>query len=231
MTKNITLSNGKTVPAEKLSKLKPKKSVQELLNAQGIKGQERVDKALIILLDASGSMLEHMEIYSKITVAWRILKTELMPNMAGWTYGILKFQGWQEAVWEIYPCQDTQALVVFDTPNANGSTPMKSALEKAWQWVQVHAKQARFVMLSDGEPTDSLKEDILGLAKENSNIPIDTVGIGAGPYMGGYDSEFLKKLSDITGGVFVEADSVKLLAETILKLSPAERPLLGTVKK
>jgi len=46
-----------------------------------------------------------------------------------------------------------------------------------------------------------------------------------------YDPEFLKSLSSITGGMFCETDTVKLLADTIKQLSPAERPLLGTITK
>lgn len=230
-TKEITLSNGKPVPSERLTGLKPKKSVNELLKAQGIRGQERVDKVLLILLDASGSMHDPMENSTKIDVAWRILKDELMPNMANWTYGILKFQGWEEATWEVYPCQDTQALVVTSTPYASGSTPMRQALEKAWVWVKGHAKQARFILLSDGCPTDSSTEEILRLAQENKSIPIDTIGIGAGSIYGEYNKEFLTELSSITGGIFSEASSVKKLATTILELSPSQRPLLGTVKE
>ena len=225
MTNEITLSNGKSVTLEGL---KPKKSVQELL--KGAKAQERVDKVLIVLLDSSGSMGESMETSSKIDIAWDILKDELMPNMTGWTYGVLVFQGWQEAIWEVYPCQNTMALLITNVPYASGSTPMRHALEKSWDWVQRNAKQARFILLSDGEPTDSPKEEILKLAQENRNIPIDTVGIGAGSTYG-YDRSFLEQLSAITSGIFVETSSVKKLSTTILELSPMNRPLLGTVKE
>ena len=224
MTREITLSNGKTATLEGL---KPKKSLSELLH--GVKGFERVDKVLIIILDSSGSMCERMEGSSKIDTAWKVLKTDLMPNMGGWTYGIMTFGGWMKVDWEVYPCQDTKALAVINTPYAAGSTPMRQALEKSWDWVRKHAKQARFVLLSDGEPTDSSKEEILNLARENKSIPIDTVGIGSGLLC--YDPVFLLNLSTITGGTFVEANSVKKLANTILKLSPTNRPLLGMVKE
>ena len=225
MTKEIILSNGKVATLEGL---KPKKSLSELL--QGVKGFERVDKALIVLLDTSGSMCDNMETSTKIKVAWNILKNDLMPNMAGWNYGVLTFGGFQNITWEVYPCQDTHALVVLNTPQANGSTPMRQALEMAWDWVRRHAKQARFILLSDGVPTDSPTEEILRLAKENRTVPIDTVGIGS-PNTYSYDPVFLRTLSELTGGTFVEASSVKMLANTMLKLSPMNRPLLGTVKE
>ena len=106
---------------------------------------------------------------------------------------------------------------------------MGEALKTAWLWTIENAKQARFILLTDGMPTDMTREEILNMAKEHPNIPIDTVGIGSGTFS--YDPEFLKNLSRITGGMFSEAGSVKMLAETIKKLSPAERPLLGTVKE
>ena len=229
MTREIVLSNGTTVSSDKLSKLRPKKSAKELL--KGAMATEKIDKALIVLLDSSGSMTESMETSSKIDVAWRILKDELMPNMSGWTYGVILFQG-SGVRWEVYPCQNTMALLIIDTPRASGGTPMGEALRRAWSWVQVNAKQARFILLSDGRPTDNTPTEILEYAQGNKSIPIDTVGIGAGIGLGkySYDKEFLQALSLITGGTFVEAGSIKELANNILELSPMNRPLLGTVE-
>ena len=223
------MGNSLPIPVEKLSGLKTRKSINELLGQ--VKRIERVDKALIVLLDSSGSMHDKMdEVNSKIDVAWNILRNELAPNMNGWTYGILTFQGWRETTWTIYPSRDTQALVSMKTPQAYGSTPMKAALEMAWHWVRENAKQARFILLSDGVPTDSLPMNILAVTTENNSIPIDTVGIGTGRAFSAYNKEFLIKLSEITGGQFCEANSVKKLANMILELSPSNRPLLGTIK-
>lgn len=224
------MKNSLPIPVEKLSGLKTRKSVSELLGQ--VKRTERVDKVLIVLLDSSGSMYDKMdEVNSKIDVAWNIFKNELAPNMNNWTYGVITFQGWRETDWAIYPCQDTKTLVSLNTPRAFGSTPMRAALEMAWHWVRQNANQARFILLSDGVPTDSSPMSILALATDNNSIPIDTVGIGAGRVFSAYNREFLVKLSEITGGQFCEANSVKKLANMILELAPSNRPLLGTVKE
>lgn len=210
--------------AERLSELKTTKSPKDLL--QGLKQQERIDKILVILLDTSSSMGDHMETMSKIDISWRVFQEELIPSMMGWTYGVVMFG--DDAWWDILPTNDTRALSMHQ-PHACGSTAMGKALQIAWAWVKSYANQARFILLTDGQANDMRKEDILGMAKMNSSIPIDTIGIGKGGY--DYDPEFLKGLSTITGGVFAEVDSIKLLSESIKKLSPSERPLLGTVRE
>jgi len=246
MTTYLTKNNQELT--EKLTGLKEAKSTQELL--QGLKAKERVDKVLLILLDCSGSMSESIHTMpsqsiphqtrplqpapnqsdpnqSKIEVAWYVFQTQLMPNMAGWTYGVLLFG--EGVYWEVMPTVDTKALVSRNAPAPMGSTPMGKALQQAWSWVQGNARQARFIVLSDGQPNDMSKEAILEMAKGNASIPIDTIGIGSGSW--DYDPMFLQNLSNITGGIFTEASSVQLLADTIKKLSPIERPLLGTVKE
>ena len=208
-----------------LTELKQRPSVKDLLD--GIKIQERLDKVLVILLDCSGSMSSQMEGQRKLDVSWQVFKDELMPNMQGWTYGVVRFE--DDAYWEVLPSQDIQALLSQGTPRLGGQTSMGKGLIIAWDWVEHNARQARFIMLTDGLPTDMTQLGILELARKNSSIPIDTVGIGTGTHS--YDPVFLVALSSITGGLFVEAGTVKLLADTIKKLSPAERPLLGPVKE
>ena len=222
---NLTLD---TEVSERLATLKQTKPVSELL--KDIKTKERLDKVLIILLDSSGSMNDPIETgVRKIDAAWQVFRNELAPNMANWTYGVLVFQGFGDVSWEIYPCQDTHALKVIVQPYALGGTPMRKALDIAWNWVKCNARQARFILISDGCPTDCGVEKILQFAGDYSNIPIDTVGIGINS-MHTYDPDFLRELSRITGGKFFEAGSVKLLGDTIRQLSPSERPLLGEVK-
>ena len=210
---------------ETLTGLKSKPNLQELLN--GIKAQGRIDRLLVILLDRSGSMSSAIDTVSKIDTAWQLFKTQLMSNMAGWDYGIILFG--DDAYWSILPCNNTSILVKMDTPMAMGMTTMGKALNIAWGYVRQNVKQARFIMLTDGMPNDMSKGQILDMAKENKSIPIDTVGIGKG--VSDYDPMFLAELSSITGGVFVEAKTAKLLADTIKRLSPMERPLLGPVKE
>jgi uncharacterized protein YegL len=115
------------------------------------------------------------------------------------------------------------------SPVYSGCTALGRGLQTAWDWVKLNANQARFIILTDGEPTDMSKDSILDMARLNNSIPIDTVGVGAGTF--GYDAKFLKELSETTGGIFTEAGTVKILTDIILKLAPSNRPLLGWVKE
>jgi len=206
-----------------LSGLVPKKDMTTLL--EGVQKVERLDKVLLVLLDGSGSMMDIMDGDTKIRLAWRVFQQELMPNMAGWAYGVILFNS--KVDWIIQPQVSTTALVSTLPPRAGGTTAMGGALQLAWYWVKTHAKEARFILLSDGLPTDLAKDHIIELASNNRNIPVDCVGIGKG--QNSYDPVFLRNLSKTTGGVFTEVHSVKVLANTIHQLSPTNRPLLGTV--
>lgn len=220
----ITTTQNKEL-TEKLSSLREKSSMETAL--AGLKVQEKVDKLLLILLDTSGSMSSVMETSAKIDVAWKVFQNELMPNMADWSYGILSFDDYVN--WLVIPCTNTNLTALTTVPATRGSTNMGEALNFAWCWARSNAKSARFILLTDGQANDMPKDQILSMAKENNSIPIDTVGIGEGTH--DYDPVFLQNLSRITGGMFSAASSVKLLADTIKKLSPQERPLLGTVIK
>ena len=182
---------------------------------------------LIVLLDTSSSMCARFETSTRIKIANEVLRLQLIPNMLDWQYGIIKFGGMPS--WYVLPTVSKNALVI-DAP-AIGGTAMLGGLKMAWEWIHKNNKGARIILISDGEPTDAGKQAILETVSINNNIPIDTVGIGDAKTMySGYDLQFLRELSRITGGIFCEAHSVKQLADSIFKLSPVERPLLGVGK-
>ena len=208
-----------------LGNLRQTKSMDSLL--KDLKSPEKVDKLLLILLDTSGSMSEGMGNSSKISVAWKVFHDKLLPNMAGWSYGLIKFG--DNAQWELHPTTNITALARV-TPHTSGMTALGQALKIAWEWSKTYSKEARFIVLSDGRPNDMNPDDILNMVKECRSIPIDTVGIGSGN-SSSYDPIFLRTLSEITGGIFSEASSVQMLSDTIKRLSPAERPLLGNPNK
>lgn len=204
-----------------LNSLKQRASKRDILT--GLRPISKSDKSLIILLDTSGSMRDTMGVETKCDVAWRALKEQLMPNMEGWGYGIIEFGFYTE--WTVKYTTDVHRIGTVHRTTPIGGTPMFEALRMAWLWAKNNVERARFILLTDGLPTDAYPEEIL--SKVVKSIPIDCVGIGSGS--GAYDPEFLKQLAEMTGGIFVEADSVKRLTDTILKLSPKERPLLGEV--
>ena len=199
--------------------MKPKQDISELL--KDIRPVDRVDKVLIILLDCSGSMNDRWELSRKIDLAWHCLQKELSPNMSGWTYGIIKFGN--NTDWEIRPTNDISILMQMKKPEAHGTTSMLMALKEAWFWVGSYANQARFILISDGCPTDAFPEVILSEAGNYHSIPIDTISVGSDTF----DEKFLTGLSEITGGIFCRAHSVELLALNIYQLSPNQRPLFG----
>lgn len=221
------LSNGKSLPSEKLLGLTQRKSTTSILTRESVKAQVKLDKVLLVLLDCSGSMSESMMVGSKMSVAWKVLNNDLMPNMAGWAYGILTFSGYDSS-WSVYPTVQTTALVKMIEPYTGGGTSLFSALNKSWLWLRQFAKEARIILLTDGCPTDMTESEILNHAQEHNTVPIDTVGIGVGGYS--YNPEFLKRLSEITGGLFTEASTAKILATKILELAPTNRPMLGEPK-
>ena len=214
-----------------LSGLTPTRSVQDILNGVYPKPEALSldDKTLIIMLDHSGSMADVLGQQTKIVVAWTILQQELLPRLTGWKFGILRFSGERTTEWLIPPGQSPKALALITAPTPTGNTPIQHALQKAWAWALANTKQARFILLSDGVPTDESPEQIILGAVAHGTIPSDTVGLGT-TQCHGYDEKFLRQLSAVTGGLFCAANSVRTLTDIIIKLSPAQRPLLGPVK-
>jgi len=182
---------------------------------------------LIVLLDTSSSMCARFETSTRIETANSVLRTQLIPNMSNWKFGIIKFGG--TPVWHISPERQKTSLMI-NIP-AIGGTAMMTGLKMAWNWIRLQSKGCRIILISDGEPTDASKHVILEAATMNKNVPIDTVGIGDSSLYSGYDPIFLRRISGITGGIFCEAHTIKQLMTVIHKLSPVERPLLGSGTK
>jgi len=191
-------------------------------------------KAILVLLDGSGSMGDMMDMTkSKMDVAWNILKQQLAPNLSELVCGILVY--WNDAgsptYWAVNPAADMSAFLKKTAPRAEGYTPLGAGLHEAWKWLEDNADLARIIVLSDGLPNDIPRAAIFAGALLHKTIPIDTVGIGLGDFMAFYDPAFLKELSRITGGNYYEAGTVQKLAEVIKELAPKYRPLLGEVKQ
>ena len=189
--------------------------------------QSAGEGVLIVLLDTSSSMSGRFETSTKIMTANNVVNTQLLPNILNWKFGIIKFGS--IATWYIAPENPKKGLMINTT--AIGGTSMMAGLRMSWDWILRQDKGCRIILISDGEPTDASKQVILEAAIMNRNVPIDTVGVGENRLYSGYDPAFLRELSRITGGVFCEAHTVKMLSQTIFKLSPKERPLLGVERK
>jgi len=205
-------------------KLKP-------LKRQGLKPAPKVEKALVVLLDVSGSMADRISFgETKLQVAWKSFKQVLQKHLAGWHLGILLFGTYEgDGVQWHLPPTSTVELDALREPEAQDETPMLPALRMAWEWLRRRAEGGRIILLTDGLPNrGGYQEEILDEAPKHS-VPIDCIGFKSMDFAG-YDKDFLRKLSSATGGIFTEAERAEELLAGVLRLSPAERPLLGKPK-
>lgn len=207
---------------DKLSSLKEGITQSSFLNS--LKNKEKIDKLLVVMLDCSYSMGDKMDDNSKIDTAWKVFQDKLEPNLNGWKYGILCFGN--DTNWFIFPTE-SPTLTNNIGPSLCGATSLGLGLRTAWSYIKENAVGSRIILLTDGEPTDMPKSQIVVMAENNCSIPIDTVAIGEGT---NYDPAFLRQLSKVTGGIFCEATTVNKLLDIITKLSPINRPLLGVVR-
>lgn len=201
------------------------------------------DKVIIALLDCSFSMASD----NKLRNAWKALSIELTPRLEDHALGIIQFPSFGvqterrfgfsrmdpiamgNSGWLIKPVRIT-SLSHLPEPRCVGNTPLMGGLDLAWNWLKEHAEQARIILFTDGEPTDAPKPSIIKRAIGHA-VPVDTVGIRGRSALGysEYDAEFLKELSEATGGIFTEIDSSYINLSALVKsLSPVERKALGT---
>jgi hypothetical protein len=213
-----------------LSGLKKSKSSTEVLAKMEKTLSVPSDKALIIIADFSGSMAEQLTPgATKIQALKSALINDLAKKLIGWTYGVIGFgiNIFDPIKWLVYPTTDPRKMIAVNEYSANGSTPMYDGLIEAWIWTNRNASKARFILISDGEPTGHSKAEILEQCSQHKTIPIDTIGVGNGL---GYDEEFLKQISEVTGGIFAKVNSIDNLTSTLIDLSPEKRFLLGNTK-
>jgi len=108
----------------------------------------------------------------------------------------------------------------IDSLSAQSTTNMLGALVAAWD-----DKADHIILLTDGQP-DQTENEILGNVKMHTDIPIDTIGIGDERY--GYNAEFLKQISEITGGRFNSVNEPLLLSEVMAELLQLEEVAQST---
>ena len=224
--------NNKLVVSDILKGLKTPGDIDKALsNIKSEKPTVLTDKTLMILADFSGSMAGMLNIKTtKISALKKALIENLAPKLSGWTYAVIGFGlgfGYQ---WIVHPTTDPARIQDIDRYGSMGGTPMYGTLTEAWNWSKYNTSKARFILISDGCPTDCDRDMLLGQCQINNSIPIDTIGVGdMNGY--GYDEVLLREISRITGGIFSKVDSVDKLANTLIALSPEKRMLLGTTGK
>jgi uncharacterized protein YegL len=104
------------------------------------------------------------------------------------------------------------------TLQGGGGTPMGAAMES----VLMNHPVTRVVIVSDGEATDGDLSFEIASKFAEASIPCDTVHIGYGAEGEGR----LKKIADMTGGLFIKFDNVANFAKNFKFLTPAFRGML-----
>jgi hypothetical protein len=125
----------------------------------------------------------------------------------------------------------------WNSIGATGGTPLYTTLKKLIKTEEI----TRAVVFSDGDPTDDrLKEtselsftdsiaiEVINLFRSQT-VAIDTIFIGQAN-SSGYDE--MKKLAELTGGIFIHFTDSKSLTQNLKYLTPGLRGLLvsGQVK-
>lgn len=229
------LSNCGNSAVKNLQKIKEKELIKTRLTPLGkpkLKPLPKVDKALVVCLDVSGSMAGAMGSGdSKLHVAWEAFKNELQPRLSGYHLGILAFGVLESGgvQWQLPPTSEVE-LSYLREPMPQGGTPLLPALRQAWDWLKRRALKGRVIVISDGMPNEGGGPDEILDEAPKHGVPIDTIGVGKGESFFSYDPTFLRRLAELTGGLFTEVSEVEKLTEAIRALSPAERPLLGQPK-
>ena len=209
-------------------------SSNPFLTKQNTSGSDNSsDKAIIIVLDCSGSMSEMAETsQSKMLSAKKVLEevmSQIEPNVQiglrvyGSGKNISSYAVSSGSQYEL--CQDTDLLVSPNTGNRGviiqklrdlkpfGATPISLALREAVKDLEkINAKEKSVVLISDGIDTCSYDPCLLAesMKKTGVNIKFNVVGFGVSK-----DYNALKQLDCVakaTDGKFYTADtSLELL--------------------
>lgn len=127
---------------------------------------------------------------------------------------------------ETFPTEVSQQLTTIGgylisrilTLTGGGGTPMGSAME----CVLMNHSVTRVVIVSDGDATDGDKSYEVASQFAEAQVPCDTVHIGHGAS----GEERLKKIAEMTGGLFIKFDNVANFAKNFKFLAPAFRGML-----
>lgn len=102
----------------------------------------------------------------------------------------------------------------------SGGTPMAEAMDYCLNTYSI----SRGVIVSDGQPDRETMVYEQARNYAEAGIPIDCVHIG----LGGDGEECLKKVADITGGIFIKFTDITAFSKSFKYLTPGFRALLTT---
>ena len=183
---------------------------------------------LVLLVDLSGSMAGGLESgISKLDAEIDALTNMIEKGQDGQDTLIVEFpsddDGDKEVTVSMVMNKPSIIMSYIRAFSPRGCTPMYSALQEAYD--RTIERSPRFMLLSDGHPNDMGHNagDILRLVEKNKDVAtIDVVGIGD-PGSGNYDPVFLKKIAELTGGIYTEVMDYEQFVKELLELAPANR--------
>jgi Ca-activated chloride channel family protein len=182
----------------------------------------RAQDGAMIVLDASATMMGSIGGKSKIQIARDTLATVLADPPAKLALGMLVFGHRQKA-----SCTDIDLMVppavgstkaILDaaaTIKPQGKTPLADSLNEAAQELNYGEKKATIIVIADG--SDNCEGDPCAAASDlkstGADFTIHVVGFG----LSDADKKKLVCLSDITGGLFLDAASASDLSDALTK--------------
>ena len=195
-----------------------------------------VEAVFFVLLDVSGSMGEcipkdefELSVGSPSAVKIEVLKTamnEVIKHKGDTTISLIRFSDNFEEMCP--PTSDGKYInKLISNLYADGGTGMGEALRYAMRMArEFGGYRKRILLVSDGEPTDMYEEQILDMVrKESRGVIIDTIAIAFGR-----GEDFMRQLSEITGGVFVNLYTKEKVVEVVKLMAPENRMLESTRK-
>lgn len=185
----------------------------------------REDIAVEYILDASGSMLETIDSRTKLAIAEDALLAVLNDLPPGVQVGLRVYGHNVSFVEAERSCQDTELVVplaedavddiaaVFPSLTAQGMTPMSASLRAAAQDFTDPGRRNAIVLLSDGIETcgDDPAEVVLELQEQGFDITVHVIGLDVDDAARGQ----LRRIAEVAGGVYHDADSQQSLADAL----------------
>lgn len=187
-------------------------------------GDKKVTESIVILLlDISGSMDEPLDVDTKIEVLKEAIRA-FVGMKKDVAIGIITFSNSYKI--ETVPTRDT--VTIIDKVNRlcpEDMTAMGKAIRYALKYIKTMVSYSpRIVLVSDGNVNDMSPVDVLGIVNEfKGKVVIDTIAVGREMMD---DFELMKKISEITGGMFFTCSDKHSIVETFKEISPERRYLL-----
>lgn len=191
---------------------------------------EKVDKALMIVLDCSGSMAEKAEDGNTKLFAAKKTLENVLREVDNQAYIGLRVYGSSPLAHDSYSrCQDTRLLVSPGLNNRqtlvnklrgikpSGVTPISLAVKRAIKDMDnIDAKEKSIILISDGIDTCGYDPCTLAVNLKNSNVNVkfNVVGFGISDDLNALNQlECMAKVSD---GKFYTADNSSELSESLM---------------